>query len=103
MPLACADGNSMIVDFMGHIIAESNGGETFTASADIELDSLRAARRKPGMTNYLSRQRTELFAAAYGAAIVQPADSLIGVAPEREHFVRVQQSVIERLDRTGLI
>ncbi|MET0238670.1 MAG: nitrilase-related carbon-nitrogen hydrolase [Sphingobium sp.] len=103
MPLACADGNSMIVDYLGHILAESNSGETFTASADIELASLRAARRKPGMTNYLSRQRTELFAAAYGAAIVQPADSLIGVAPEREHFLRVQQSVIERLDRAGLI
>ncbi|MET0366378.1 MAG: nitrilase-related carbon-nitrogen hydrolase [Sphingobium sp.] len=103
MPLACADGNSMIVDYLGHILAESNGGETFTASADIELASLRAARRKPGMTNYLSRQRTELFAAAYGAAIFQPADSLIGVPPEREHFVRVQQSIIERLDREGLI
>lgn len=103
MPFASADGNSMIVDWMGHILVESNGGETFTAAADIDLASLRAARRKPGMTNYLSRQRTELFAAAYGATVVQPADSLIGATPDREHFARSQANVIERLDRLGLI
>jgi predicted amidohydrolase len=103
MPLASADGNSQVVDWKGNVLAESNSGETFTAFADIDLAGLRAARRKPGMTNYLARQRTELFAAAYGATVVQPANSLIGKAPDRDHFLRVQEQVIECLAKDGLI
>ena len=106
MPLASADGNSAIVDWKGNVLAESNSGETFTAFGDIDIDSLRRARRKPGMTNYLSRQRLELFAAAY-AGQVQPANSLIAdgaaLVPDREHFKRVQDAVIARLDAAGLI
>ena len=100
LPLACADGNSMVVDWRGAVLAESNGGETFTAFADIDLHAQRAARRKPGMTNYLARQRTELFAAN---PVVQPADSLAGSVPNRDHFRRAHDAVIARLDREGLI
>lgn len=107
MPLASADGNSMIVDFKGQVLAEANGGETFTAFADINLSALRAQRRKPGMTNQLARQRLELFASTY-AGVVQPANSLIDSAgkvtvPDRDHFLRVQEKVIERLSKDGLI
>lgn len=103
MPHASADGNSAVIDWKGNVLAESGGGETFTAFGDVDLAALRAARRKPGMTNYLSRQRLELFSAAY-AGVVQPADGLIeGVTPEREYFRRVQEAVIARLDRAGLI
>lgn len=107
MPFASADGNSTIIDYKGNPLAESNGGETFTAFADIDVTALRARRRKPGMSNYLSRQRLELFAPIYGGAAVQPADSLIvdGVLkqPDRDHFLRVQEQVIDRLSKDGLI
>ena len=107
MPFASADGNSTIIDYKGNPLAESNGGETFTAFADIDVTALRAQRRKPGMSNYLSRQRLELFAPIYGGAAVHPADSLIvdGVLkqPDRDHFVRVQEQVIDRLSKDGLI
>ncbi len=107
MPLASADGNSAIVDYKGHILAESNSGETFTAFADIDLSALRAQRRKPGMTNFLARQRLELFAPIYGGEAPQPADSLIEdgkiVIPDRDHFLRVQEQAIERLAKEGLI
>lgn len=106
MPLASADGNSAVIDWKGNVLAESNSGETFTAFADIDIAALRRARRKPGMTNYLSRQRLELFAAAY-AGQVQPANSLIenhaAVIPDRDHFKRVQEQVIARLSDAGLI
>ena len=106
LPLASADGNSAVIDWKGAVLAESNAGETFTAFADIDLAALRRARRKPGMTNYLARQRTELFAEAY-KTVVQPADSLIreGVVttPDRDHFRQVQEDVIERLAKDGLI
>lgn len=104
---ADADGNSMIVDWKGAVLAESNAGETFTAFADIDLAALREKRRRPGMTNLLSRQRTGLFAAGYASETHQSADALIadGVVkvPERDHFNRVQAETIERLIRNGLI
>ena len=105
MPLASADGNSAIIDWKGNVLAESNSGETFTAFADLEFAALRRANRKLGMTNYLSRQRLELFAAYAGQ--VQPANSLIddhaAVIPGRDHFKRGQEQVIARLSDAGLI
>ena len=97
MPFASADGNSMVVDWKGQVLSESNGGETFTAFGEIDLEALRAARRKPGMTNYLARQRTEMCAAAYGAVTVHPAGTLLERPADRDHFTRVQNEVIERL------
>jgi len=107
MPLASADGNSTVVDYKGSVLSVSNSGETFTAFADIDLAALRAARRKPGMTNYLARQRTELFAPVYAAAKAQRADSLIEngkvKVPDRDHFRRVHEEVIARHSKEGLI
>lgn len=106
MPLASADGNSALIDWKGNVLAESNSGETFTAFGDVDINALRQARRKPGMTNYLSRQRLELFAASY-AGQVQPANSIIDgdsvKTPDRDHFKRVQEAVIERLAKNRLI
>lgn len=107
MPLASADGNSLVVDWKGNVLSEANNGETFTAFADIDLHALRSARRKPGMTNFLSRQRTGLFAAAYAGETHQRADGLIAdgavTIPDRDYFKRTSESVIERLAKDGLI
>ena len=108
MPVASADGNSLVIDWKGNRLAESNTGETFTAFADIDIAGLRRARRKPGMINYLSRQRTEAFAAVYAGATHQRANALIGAGgvvtiPDRDHFNRVQAETIERLAKDGLI
>ncbi len=102
-----ADGNSMVVDYKGHVLAESNAGETFTAFADLDISALRAARRKPGMTNYLSRQRTEIFASTYAMGSHQKANALLDgdivKTPDRDHFNRVQAETLERLAKDGLI
>jgi predicted amidohydrolase len=107
LPEASADGNSVVVDWKGTILAQSNSGETFTAFADLDLSALRAARRKPGMTNTLSRQRNALFAAAYAADTHQHANSLIEngavKTPGRDHFQRVGEETIARLAKDGLI
>lgn len=104
---ADADGNSMIVDWKGAVLAESNAGETLTAFADIDLRALREKRGRLGMTNMLSRQRTALFAAAYGGETHQRANALLenGVVriPDRDHFNRVQGQTLERLAKDGLI
>ena len=107
MPVASADGNSIVIDYKGKALAESSPGETFTAFSDIDIGALRAARRKNGMTNFLSRQRLALFAPVYGADTHQPADSLMkdgqATIPDRDHFVRVQEQIIDRLSKEGLI
>jgi predicted amidohydrolase len=107
LPLASADGNSMIVDWKGNVLAQSNSGETFTAFATLDIEALRSARRKPGMTNMLSRQRSALFAESYAADRHQQANSLIEHGaikiPDRDHFKRVSEATIERLSKDGLI
>lgn len=106
LPLASADGNSQIVDWKGRVVAESNSGETFTAFAEIDLHGLRTARRTPGMTNYLARQRLELFAPVY-QAVRHPANGMLeggeAQVPDRDYFKRVQEDVIERMIKEGLI
>ncbi len=107
LPLSSADGNSMVVDYKGRVMSESNSGETFTAFADIDLGALRAARRKPAMTNFLARQRLELFAATYSGNSPQKADGLIQnnaiQTPDRDYFLRTQEQTIERMIKDGLI
>lgn len=107
LPLASADGNSMVVDYKGRVLAESNSGETFTAFADIDLDALRAARRKPAMTNFLARQRLELFAETYGEIRIQGANGLMKgdnvQVPDRDYFLRTQEEVIERMIKDDVI
>lgn len=107
LPLASADGNSQVIDYKGRVLAESNSGETFTAFAEIDLGALRHARRTPGMTNYLARQRLELFAEVYGGQVRHPADGMLeGGAvkvPDRDYFKRVQEQVIERMAKDALI
>ncbi|WEK42184.1 MAG: nitrilase [Candidatus Sphingomonas colombiensis] len=107
MPQASADGNSIVIDYKGRPLAEASPGETFTAFADLDIEALRAQRRKPGMSNFLSRQRLELFAPIYGGPSPQPANSLIAdgdiQTPDRDHFLRVQEQVIARLSKEGVI
>jgi predicted amidohydrolase len=104
---ASADGNSMVVDWKGNVIAESNAGETFTAFADIDLGALREKRNRPGMTNVLSRQRLVAFATTYARDTHQHADALLDgdivKVPDRDHFNRVQAETLERLAKDGLI
>lgn len=104
---ASADGFSVIIDYKGREIAKSNSGETFTAFSEIDVSALRKARRQPGMTNYLSRQRNELFALSYSASQIQSANSLLCeneiIVPNREHFQRVQEITLERMIKEGII
>jgi predicted amidohydrolase len=104
---ASADGNSMVVDYKGMVLAEASPGETFTAFADVDLAALRAHRRKPGMVNMLARQRTGLFADSYTLETHQRANALINdediIIPDREHFKRTAEQTIDRLSKDGLI
>lgn len=107
LPLASADGNSQVVDWKGRVVAESNTGETFTAFATVDIDALRAGRRTPSMTNFLARQRLELFAPVYAGTEIHAANGMMDGdtprVPERDYFRRAQEEVIDRMVREGLI
>lgn len=103
LPLASADGNSQVVSPQGKLLAQSGAGETFTAFAEIDIQHLRELRRVPAMTNSLARQRPSLFAPVYAAAAGHEPNSMLSGVPERDHFLRAQQRVIERLAKAGVI
>ena len=48
-------------------------------------------------------KKSNLFAAAFAATTVHPAGTLLDNAPHRDHFLRVQNEVIERLVKEGVI
>jgi predicted amidohydrolase len=108
LPQDAGNGASRIIDYRGNILKVAGWGETNNASAEIDLNALRRARRTPGMNNFLSRQRLEVFAPEYASHQVQAANALINAdgslkKPERAHFARAQAATIERLVKAGLI
>ncbi len=108
IPSHSVDGMSTIVDYRGRVLVKASTGETMTANAEIDLAALRAYRAKPGMPNYLVRQRLELFASTYSETSVYAANSLLDdngepVKPERAHFIEMQRATIARLSEKNLI
>lgn len=108
LPNQSVDGGSVIVDYEGRVLVESDTGESMAAHADIHIDALRGFRRRPGMFNLLSRQRLGLFADTYRDAAAYPANSLLGSDgrvrnPARSHFFETQAAVIAKLIERGII
>lgn len=100
---ATCDGLSKIIDFQGRVLVEAGPGESAAAAADLDIAALRRYRSRPGMNNFLSRMRMELYADTYNRKDFYPANSLDGVAPSREHFKSMQREVIGRLRSLGVI
>ena len=102
IPAASTDGHSQIVQYEGLVLCEAGFGESMVANATIHLGALREHRSRPGMSNYLSRQRFELFAPTY-AQQVYPANSLADKNPSRSHYIQQQQAVIASLKEKKII
>jgi len=99
------DGRSQIVDDRGIILAETPGGESITACADIDIAALRYRRRRNGMDNMLARQPMELYAKAFSKIDMHPMNSLgDGKSPPAKDFYKKRQDeVIAKLSKAGLI
>ena len=107
LPEGSANGCSKIVDYRGKVLTEAGWGET-GVMAEIDIAALRRERRRPGMNNYLSRQRFEAFTESYALAESYPANLLLDEEgdvkiPDRAHFQMSQREVIARLDKLGII
>lgn len=105
VPANSTDGGSEIIDFKGHVQARTGAGESINAVAPIHIDALRTYRRRPGMSNLLSRHPMELWAKMYSglssAEIGKLGDGKH--APARDFYIGRQRRVIEKLDKAGLI
>lgn len=97
IPIASADGGSKIIDYRGLVLAETATGESMAAFAEIDLAALRRYRRRPGLTNLLSRQRFELYAESYRQAQFYPANTMLNGEVDRQHFIQTQQRAIAHL------
>jgi deaminated glutathione amidase len=102
IPSASTDGHSQIVQYEGIKLCEAGFGESMVAHATLHLDALRHHRRRPGMSNFLARQRLELFADTYNQTIY-PANTLANGPANRSHFVQQQQAVIAALQASDII
>ncbi|MEM1261045.1 MAG: nitrilase-related carbon-nitrogen hydrolase [Pseudomonadota bacterium] len=107
IPSQSTDGMSKVLDYQGRVLANAGFGESMVAAAEIDIAALRRWRRRPGMGNMLSRQRTELLALAVDERSVYPANSLLDgettVIPDRSHFAATQRATIAALADKGLI
>jgi predicted amidohydrolase len=104
---ATADGMSKIVDFTGLVIAEAATGESAAALAELDLGALKRYRRRPGMTNILSRLPNQLYAPIYERSLVHRKNTMLEggkvVVPERAYFKQRQLDTIQRLSDEGII
>lgn len=99
LPGDTINGGSVIIDHRGLTLAEAGPGETLVANADIDLEAMRQHRQRPAANNRLARQRFELYAESYTNHSFYPPNQLLADAPDRTHFSRTQQEVIEKLKR----
>lgn len=108
IPAESASGMSKIVDYRGEVLAEAAaGGESMVATATIDLEALRAARRRGGLTNMLVRQPFQAYAESYAKTVFHPKNLLLAGGqvrvPDKGELTKFQQADIERLDRDGVI
>ncbi len=85
IPMSSTDGNSLIIDYEGRVLAEAGYGESMVALTQIDPAVIRHARSRIGMDNYLARLRTEPFQSTY-AMSVYPSNVLSDKKPSRDVF-----------------
>lgn len=95
-PAESTDGNSKIINFEGLILAEASQGESMVANATIDIDALRYHRQRPGMSNYISRQRNALFADSYRDFTFYPANTWHKDF-QKSDFLQIQKDIISKL------
>ncbi|MCA1832304.1 MAG: nitrilase-related carbon-nitrogen hydrolase [Actinomycetota bacterium] len=104
VPGDSTDGKSQIVDYEGRVLVEAAPGESMVANAELDLGALRRARRRPGMSNLLVRNRFDAYAESYANAAFHEANGLgTGKRPEKSWFIEKQREIINRLSDDGVI
>lgn len=103
VPAQSTDLMSKVVDYKGLVMAEAGPGETMNANAVLDLSALREARRKTGMSNFLSRLPLTAFRKGYAGELAPPNRTADGKMIDRAEAIRQQQAVIDRMLKKGVL
>lgn len=104
VPFASTDGGSKIVNYEGIILADALPGESINANATIDIEALRHHRKRVAMSNYIARQRFELYAESYAKNSFYPANTITN-NPNfvKKDFVMNQLKVVQKLTENKII
>jgi predicted amidohydrolase len=103
VPAQSTDMMSKIIDWKGRVCAEAGAGETMTANAVIDLAGAREARRKTGMSNFLSRLPMAAFRDGYAAERAVANGGSGGKMIERAEAIGAQQRAIDQMIADGVL
>ena len=107
VPVDSSNGFSDIIDYQGNQMIVAGVGASSVANTTLDLAALRAWRRRPGMSNLLSRQALDLYADVYARADIRRRNGLLEggrlVVPDRSYFQQRQAEVLARMRERGLI
>ncbi|MDR3471135.1 MAG: nitrilase-related carbon-nitrogen hydrolase [Devosia sp.] len=98
-------GCSQIVDFNGNrLVYEQNPAESVAATAMIDIEALRVARRDTGMGNGLLRSRFHMYKDYFQAAEFYPANQLLAAPIEVMGDLKpVLDKALANLSQAGVI
>ena len=107
VPVDSSNGFSDIIDWQGGQMVVAGVGDSSVANAYLDMAGLRAARRRPQMSNMLSRQALELFADSYAQADLRRRNGLLEGGqlkiPDRSYFQARQADAIQRMTERGIL
>ena len=98
-------GHSKIIDFHGRIIADVGGpGESTVASATIDVEALRRARRIPGVGNRLLRQRVEMYRPLYNQTSFYPPNQFADAPMDsKARIMEIQEEALGNVAKAGVV
>jgi len=86
------------------VLGEAESGESVNANAILDLPALRAARRRTGMANLLSRQPFGAYESAYADTDWAPQGAMTGGRMlSQQAVIERQRAIIERLREDGVL
>jgi predicted amidohydrolase len=107
VPTDSSNGHSDIIDWQGGQMVVAGAGNSSVANAYLDMAGLRAARRRPAMSNMLSRQALEMFADTFAKADLRRRNGLLKggevVIPDRSYFRARQADAIARMTERGIL
>ncbi|MEN9526599.1 MAG: hypothetical protein RLY56_550 [Pseudomonadota bacterium] len=107
VPVDSSNGYSDIIDYHGNQMIVAGLGNSSVANSFLDMAGLRAYRRRPAMSNMLSRQALDLFAESYAKADLRRRNGLLQgdkvMIPDRAYFQQRQADAIARMIERGIL
>jgi predicted amidohydrolase len=107
VPVDSSNGFSDLIDYHGNQMVVAGAGNSSVASGFLDLAGLRAYRRRPAMSNMLSRQALDMFAESFANADLRRRNGLLQgdglLIPDRAYFQQRQADAIARMVARGIL